>query len=43
VHRSPPQMTPEQKKANQRLGLILGAIAVIIFVGFIVKSAIVGM
>jgi hypothetical protein len=37
-------MTPkEQKKSNQRLGLILGAIAVAIFVGFIVKSALIGM
>ena len=38
-----PQMTPEQKKANLRLGLILGAIAVALFVGFIVKSAIMGI
>jgi len=38
-----PAMTPEQKKSNQRLGLILGAIAVAIFVGFIVKSAVFGM
>ncbi|MEP7294542.1 MAG: cytochrome oxidase small assembly protein [Burkholderiales bacterium] len=30
-------MTPEQKKSNARLGLILGAIAVAIFVGFIAK------
>ena len=36
-------MTPEQKKSNRRLGLILGAIAVLIFVGFIAKSALVGM
>jgi hypothetical protein len=36
-------VTPEQKKANQRLGLILGAIAVALFVGFIVKSAILGI
>jgi hypothetical protein len=33
-------MTPEQKKNNLRLGLILASIAVAIFVGFIVKSAI---
>jgi hypothetical protein len=32
-------MTPEQKKNNLRLGLILASIAVAIFVGFIVKSA----
>ena len=33
-------MTPEQKKNNLRLGLILASIAVAIFIGFIVKSAI---
>jgi hypothetical protein len=38
-----PTMTPEQKKSNQRLGWILGAVAVAIFVGFIVKSALFGM
>jgi len=32
-------MTPEQKKNNLRLGLILASIAVAIFVGFIVKNA----
>lgn len=36
-------MTPEQKKSNLRLGLILASIAVAIFVGFIVKSALIGM
>ena len=36
-------MTPEQKKSNRRLGLILGAIALAIFVGFIAKSALLGM
>jgi hypothetical protein len=36
-------MTPEQKKSNLRLGLILGSIAVIVFVGFIAKSALIGM
>ena len=36
-------MTPEQKKSNLRLGLILGSIAVVIFVGFIAKSALIGM
>jgi hypothetical protein len=35
-------MTPEQKK-NLRFGLILGSIAVVIFVGFVVKSAVLGM
>jgi hypothetical protein len=36
-------MTPEQKKSNLRLGLILGSIAIVIFLGFIAKSALVGM
>ena len=39
-------MTPEQhnlRKRNLRLGLILGSIAVVIFVGFIVKSVVLGM
>ena len=30
--------TPEQKKSNLRLGLILASIAAAIFVGFIVKN-----
>ena len=36
-------MTPDQKKSNARLGLILGAIALVIFIGFIAKSALIGM
>ena len=36
-------MTPDQKKSNQRLGWILGGIAIAIFVGFIAKSALIGM
>jgi hypothetical protein len=39
----PREITPEQRRSNLRLGLILGAIAVVIFVGFIVKSAVFGM
>ena len=35
--------TPDQKKSNVRLGLILGSIAVAVFVGFIVKSAMLGI
>jgi hypothetical protein len=31
--------TPEQKRANRRLGLILAAIAVAVFIGFIVQVA----
>ncbi len=30
-------MTPEQKKNNRKLGLILGSIALVFFVGFMVK------
>ena len=36
-------MTPEQKRSNRRLGFVLGAIALAIFVGFIAKSAWLGM
>ena len=36
-------MTPEQRKNNVRLALILGSVAVALFVGFIVKSAIFGI
>jgi hypothetical protein len=39
----PAAMTPEQRKANARLGLILGAIAVFIFVAFIVKSVVLSL
>ncbi len=35
-------VTPEQKKNNLRLGLILASIAIAIFVGFIVKTAMLG-
>ena len=30
-------MTPEQKKNNRRMGLILASIAVVFFVGFIAR------
>ncbi|VWX57352.1 conserved hypothetical protein [Burkholderiales bacterium 8X] len=30
-------MTPEQKKNNRRMGLVLASIAVIFFIGFIVR------
>ena len=30
-------MTPEQKKNNRRMGLILASIAVVFFIGFFVK------
>jgi hypothetical protein len=35
--------TPQQKKANLRLALILATIAVAVFVGFIVRSAVLGV
>ena len=36
-------MTPEQKRTNRRMGWTLASIAVVIFVGFMVKSALLGM
>jgi hypothetical protein len=30
-------MTPEQKKANRKLGLILASVAVVFFAGFMLK------
>ena len=35
-------MDERQRKANLRLGLILGSVALIFFLGFIVKSALFG-
>jgi hypothetical protein len=34
--------TPEQKKSNRRLGLILASIAVVFFVGFMTKMVVLG-
>jgi hypothetical protein len=39
----PMAQTPEQKKSNLRLALILATIAVALFIGFIVKSALMGI
>jgi hypothetical protein len=36
-HRSIMATSPEQKKSNARLGLILASVAVVFFVGFLVK------
>lgn len=36
-------MSPEQKKQNRRLGLILGSVAVLFFVGFIVRAGLFGI
>jgi hypothetical protein len=35
-------MTPEQKKANTRTGLILASIAVLFMMGFIAKRMLLG-
>ncbi len=35
--------TPEQRKNNQRLALILASIAAVLFLGFIAKSAMFGI
>jgi len=35
-------MTPEQKRANRRLGLILASIAVVFFLGFLARMALSG-
>ncbi|MDD5333845.1 MAG: cytochrome oxidase small assembly protein [Rhodoferax sp.] len=32
-------MTPEQKRANLRTGLILASVALVFFIGFMVKMA----
>ena len=35
-------MTPEQKKNNRRLGLILASIAVVFFLGFLARMVLSG-
>ncbi len=35
-------MTPEQKKTNLRTGLILASIALVFFIGFMVKMVVLG-
>ncbi len=35
-------MTPDQKKNNVRLGLILASVAVAFFIGFMVKMVLLG-
>ncbi len=35
-------LTPEQKKHNQRLGLTLGSIALVFFMGFVGKMVFLG-
>jgi hypothetical protein len=36
-------MTPEQKKSNLRMGLILASVAVVFFIGFMAKMMIMGL
>jgi hypothetical protein len=36
-------MNPQQKKQNLRLALVLATVAVALFVGFVVKSAMFGI
>ena len=36
-------MSPEQHKSNRRMAWTLGAVAVLIFVGFMAKSALLGV
>jgi hypothetical protein len=38
-----PHLTPEQRKSNLRLAWVLATIAVLLFVGFIAKSAVYGI
>jgi len=35
-------MTPEQKKNNRKLGLILGSVALIFFLGFMARMVLLG-
>jgi hypothetical protein len=35
-------MTPEQKKSNRRLGLILASVALLFFLGFLARMALFG-
>jgi hypothetical protein len=40
---APADITPEQRKSNRRLGLALGAVALLIFVGFMLKGMLGGL
>jgi hypothetical protein len=37
-----PAMTPEQKKSNRRMGLILATVALVFFVGFMARMVLLG-
>ncbi|MEO8855774.1 MAG: cytochrome oxidase small assembly protein [Burkholderiaceae bacterium] len=34
--------TPEQKKANRRMALVLASVALVFFIGFVLKMALLG-
>ena len=36
-------MTPDQKRNNRRLGLILASVAVVFFFGFVAKRLLLGL
>lgn len=36
-------MTPEQRRSNLRLGVVLASIALALFVGFVVKAMLFGI
>ena len=35
-------MTPEQKKSNRRMGLVLATIALVFFIGFMARMVLLG-
>ncbi len=35
--------TPDQKKSNLKLALILGSVAIVFFIGFVAKAALFGI
>jgi hypothetical protein len=35
--------TPEQKKSNRRLGLILASVALLFFLGFMARAVLLGL
>jgi len=35
-------MTPEQKKANRRMGLVLATVALVFFLGFMARMVLLG-
>jgi flagellar biogenesis protein FliO len=39
MHGTPTMTTPEQKKSNLRMALVLASVALAFFIGFVVKMA----